>query len=75
MTTKHEVINMHRRNPTWTGADIAQALGCSSAYVRATARRNGIALTVDRMCVTPEQLRERAAKLIKRAEQLEAARP
>lgn len=44
MTTKHEVYAAHRENPTWGSGDIARHLGCSDAYVRATAQRNGWSL-------------------------------
>lgn len=44
MTTKDEVIALHRRNPTWTAREIADALGCVPAYVRSTASRNGFKL-------------------------------
>lgn len=42
MATKSQVIDLHAANPTWTARDIADALGCLSAYVRATAQRNGL---------------------------------
>lgn len=44
MANKQEVIRMHAENPTFTAADIAERLACSSAYVRATAQRNGLQL-------------------------------
>lgn len=46
MTTKHDVLRVHTENPTWTSTEIAAALGCHSAYVRATAQRNGLSLPV-----------------------------
>lgn len=39
MATKDEVIALHRRNPTWTAREIADALDCHPAYVRSTAAR------------------------------------
>lgn len=44
MTTKHDVIAAHHDHPEWNSTDIAGHLGCCSAYVRATARRNGLTL-------------------------------
>ena len=44
MTTKHDVIAYHRAHPEADSAEIGRALGCHSAYVRATAGRNGITL-------------------------------
>lgn len=72
MTTKHEVIAVHRANPTWSPGDIAHHLGCISAYVRATARRNKLNLPSGLKSVSPAVLRARAAELIRRAEQIEA---
>ena len=46
MTTKHDVINLHRQNPTWTVRQLADELGCNPAYVRATASR--CSLTIPR---------------------------
>ena len=46
MTTKWDVIDLHRKHKRWTSSDIAQALGCGAAYVRATARRAGLTLPV-----------------------------
>lgn len=48
MTTKDEVLAMHRRNPKWCAPEIARALRCTSAYVRKTARRNAITLPIGR---------------------------
>jgi hypothetical protein len=44
MANKHEVIRLHRQNPTWAATRIADELDCSSAYVRATAQRNSLIL-------------------------------
>lgn len=44
MTTKHEVIALHREHPDWTGGKIAAHLGCLPEYVSATLRRNGMKL-------------------------------
>ena len=49
MATKHDVIRLHRGNPDWTSVDIAAALGCLPAYVRATAKRNGLSLPCSRV--------------------------
>lgn len=44
MATKQQVIAAHRAHPEWNSCEIARALGCHSAYVRATAYRNGLVL-------------------------------
>jgi hypothetical protein len=44
LVTKNDVIRLHREHPDWCAAEIAAALGCDSAYVRATARRNKLFL-------------------------------
>ena len=69
MTTKEDVCALHEQNPSWTSTELAKALGCSSAYVRATAGRNGLILKGHNER-TPEQLRESAAVLKMRANAL-----
>ena len=44
MATKQQVIDSHRAHPKWTASEIADKLQCSSEYVRATAKRNGLKL-------------------------------
>ena len=44
MVTKDQVIETHRVNPNWGAVQIAKHLGCLPAYVRATAKRNGLVL-------------------------------
>ena len=44
MATKHQVIDLHQKHPQWNSVQIAKALNCDSAYVRATFQRNGLAL-------------------------------
>lgn len=44
MTNKHEVIALHKKHPDWTAPEIAEKLGCLSAYVRAVAQRCGLDL-------------------------------
>jgi hypothetical protein len=44
MAMKDDVIRLHREHPDWCAAEIAAALGCESAYVRATAKRNELVL-------------------------------
>lgn len=44
MVTKQDVYDAHLAHPEWRAVDIAAALGCSSAYVRSTARRGSIPL-------------------------------
>ncbi len=48
MATKDDVIRLHRANPKWTATEIACRLGCMGEYVRATAKRQGLKLTVTR---------------------------
>lgn len=72
MATKRQVIELHRKHPDWTDRQIAEAIPgeCSAAYVRATARRNG--LTLGRALPPPaKRLRAKAADLLKRADELE----
>lgn len=57
MTTKDDVVRLHREHPDWCAAEIAAALGCESAYVRATARRNNLDLPK-----TPGRLKTRSEK-------------
>lgn len=44
MTTKQQVIDVHRAHRDWGAMQIAEHLGCCGGYVRATARRNRIRL-------------------------------
>lgn len=44
MTTKHEVIALHKEHPDWTSGQIAWRLGCMAEYVSVTFRRNGLKL-------------------------------
>jgi len=44
MVTKHDVIRVHQEHPEWCSTEIGRELGCDSAYVRATAQRNGLTL-------------------------------
>lgn len=44
MATQRQVIDLHCAHPAWSANDIAQALGCSAGYVRATAQRLNITL-------------------------------
>ena len=75
MATKDQVITAHRKHPDWTAQQIADHIGggCLSAYVRATARRNGLKLPkAVQTRLTAEQLRKRAAALLERADLIEA---
>ena len=74
MANKNQVIDLHGRHPDWTARQIADELGCLTEYVRKTAYRNGLILPRKRRPSTPEDLRKRAADLIRRAEALEAMR-
>lgn len=44
MASKQQFLDAHRANPSFTATQLAALLGCRTAYVRATARRNGITL-------------------------------
>ncbi len=44
MTTKHEVISLHKQHPEWPSVQIARELDCCDSYVRATFKRNGLKL-------------------------------
>lgn len=61
MATKQQVMDLHRANPSWTANDIANHLDCLSAYVRATARRNGLDLPKARLASSTEARVRRAA--------------
>lgn len=52
MVTKHDVISVYDKHPTWNAYDIAAYLQCSSGYVRATLQRNKL----------PARNRQRAAR-------------
>ncbi len=72
--TKADVIETITAHPDWTGSEIAAHLSCHSAYVRSTARRNGLTLPKrGARKPSPEILRERAAELMRQAEELERA--
>ena len=44
MTTWRDVVRVHQAHPKWTSSLIARSLGCTSAYVRATASRRKLKL-------------------------------
>ena len=44
MTTKHEVLALFRKHPTWTSVELATKLGCHDAYVRTTLKRANLKL-------------------------------
>lgn len=71
MVNKRQVIDLHQRYPEWTARQIADELGCLPEYVRKTAYRNGIQLPHAHTAATPEELRRRAADMIRRAEAME----
>lgn len=60
MTTKHDVISMHKKAPEMTSGEIAKALGCLPSYVIATFHRNGLKLPHSGKVGSP-RLREREA--------------
>ncbi len=41
---KEQVISLHRERPKATSQELADILGCHSAYVRSTLRRSGLSL-------------------------------
>lgn len=67
MTTKHDVIAAHRAHPRLNSTELAWLLGCSSAYVRATAQRNRITL--------PGAVGRRPARVVLPQEIVEALHP
>lgn len=44
MASKEQVLRLRTKYPDWTSVEIANRLGCSSGYVRATFERNGVKL-------------------------------
>jgi len=42
MTSKDEILSIAKQNPGWDSGEIARALCCNSAHVRATMRRVGM---------------------------------
>lgn len=42
MTTWREVVAAHDEHPNWSSVQIAEHLGCTPEYVRATAQRKGL---------------------------------
>ncbi len=67
--TWKDVVRVHRAHPTWTGPEIADELGCLSAYVRATASRRGMKIPPTRFDgVTLNVPRERVERLCKPGE-------
>ena len=72
MANKHQVIDLHQKHPDWTARRIADELGCLPEYVNKTAYRNGLQLPRAYAKPTPEELRRRAADLIRKADMMEA---
>ena len=68
MADKYQVISLHEQFPEWNSCQIAAHLNCSAAYVRATARRNGLKLPRKTKPRSKEDLLAEAARLIRRAE-------
>lgn len=77
MTTKYDVMRVHLAQPDWTADQIAAFLGCTSGYVRATARRNGLVLrrrhmaTISGLLEQADMLEKRAQTLRDRAERMQ----
>lgn len=66
MTTKGEVLDLHRAHPDWTSGAIAEHLGCDAAYVRSTFYRNGISIPRKGTDVRRLAERERCAAIAER---------
>lgn len=74
MTTKDDVMTCHLRNRDWTFNQIAEHLGCSSGYVRATAYRYGLSIpNRDKPEIRARRLRQKAVALMKQADEIEAS--
>lgn len=73
MTTKQQIIDTHIAHPEWSCREIGDALKCHDRHVYATFVRNGLdpPISLARITSTPEQLRAKAAALIRRAEAIE----
>lgn len=56
MTNKHDITRTHRENPLWCANEIAAHLGCTSAYVRATARRYHLPIPLQTRVIRGETL-------------------
>lgn len=69
--TKDDVLNVYAENPEWTVRQIADHLGAKREYVYATLRRAGAKMNRVNWWDNPARLREYAAQLITRAEELE----
>lgn len=78
MAAKQQVIDLHTQHPDWPAAKIAKVLGCSDAYVRATAYREGLTLpyckawTIEELRSMARALRFKASRYESRAKALEA---
>lgn len=71
MADQSQVISLNARYPDMSAAEIAERLGCDSAYVRATGKRK--CLVFGPGCAssrTAAELRARARKHIDRADEL-----
>lgn len=64
MANKEQVLSLFRKNPRWNSVMIAEAIGCESAYVRATLKRNGLSLQTRRISPLMRE-RERCASVAK----------
>lgn len=54
MANQAQVLELHQKYPSWGASQIAERLGCTSAYVRATATRKGITLPGSRIVKPPQ---------------------
>jgi hypothetical protein len=55
MTTKYQVMLLHRNHPDWSASRIARELGCHSAYVRSTAARNNLKIPRATVRITQQE--------------------
>lgn len=70
MATKHQVIGLNAMNPHLSAGEIAERLGCSSAYVRATGQRNGLTFPRQIAVAIPYRLQRAAPDLMEALERL-----
>ena len=62
MTTKHEVIALHKARPDITARQAADHLGCGQHYVIATCRREGIKFALKERAI-PDAIRRKVISL------------
>lgn len=63
MTTKEDIAALHDIHPEWTVRQVADALKCSTGYVRATARRGSFKFRLEHEAMN-EELAEAARQVL-----------